>query len=1458
MPLRFKINRYIALAASFFIFSACGGGGGPKSYTVTATAGTGGSISPTTITVTEGSSASVSVSVNEGYEIADVSGCGGALNGNTFTTGPISAPCSVNAAFRLKKYAVSVATSEGGSISPGNVTVDHGATTVFTVTPASGFSLTGVTGCGGTLSGTKYTTGAITGACTVQPTFAANVELSFSINSSLVELGKSASLTWSSKHALACKSSGSWSGERAVSGTLALPTDDAGRFQFTLECTGKGAPASKTLSLIIPYPVFATSYENKNALRFEATQVPNVRSLSLTMDSDEQNNSERAVTFGDFFQEGRIAAFVAVNRFRNVYGVKDINDSPSKSYFLVQNEKGAWIDRTSELLPNSADRDTCVTVSAPITADFNNDRKPDIFVSCEGLSYQLQTGENSGTHPRYSEIYLSNQFLYLSTAGKTYQRIELPFRLRASHASAADIDRDGKVDIALTNISNVPNEYGQVVLLGNGDGTFRRSDVIIPREAVGGRRLDNDLGWFHYVHLIPIDGRLDIMLMANSGAVWMQGTPGGFDVWSAKRVEWPTSAKAGSRYWMSDVIRTGSEFRFVGGAGWPDGYEMVVLKTNFSSRVLPIYPVVLSLRDAWQPVSNQMKLAADGALVGFTAGCQTSPTGVCAARIKSDGLQTLSDLDVLKYVASHADLIESIGTDIAKGRTHYEQTGSREGRAITFDPYAYVASHPDLIGQIGINEAQAIRHYLEIGYKEKRAPNGFDALRYIASHGDLISNFGFDASAATKSYILYGYQEGRRVTFDGLGYIASYGDLINSLKADAVAGIQHYIRFGFAEGRRVTFDALSYIASYADLIGKFGADVVAGAKHFIETGFREGRKATFNALAYLANHVDLRSTFGSNLAAATEHYIKVGFSEKRKTEPFPGSPLTYFDAHHFLLQTTFGPREADIKKLLEFGYAANGYERWIDAEIAKTPSLMLPPLVALVPADTRNMGAAIMQADRVNVWLQNVMTGDDQLRQRVAWALSQIFVVSSSGALEQFPFAMADFYDMLSRNAFGNYRNLLEDVTLHPAMGLYLSMLGNQRAVEGTNLRPDENYAREMMQLFSIGLVELNVDGSIKRDANGQPIPTYNQEIIGGFARVFTGWGWGCPGYVLNSGRVCNQGDWRRFDPWPVANFNQSKRMDLYADFHEPGTKRVLNYPGVALSGATIPANQGGPRDLQNALDNVFNHPNVGPFISKQLIQKMVTSNPSSAYIRRVAEKFNNDGNGVRGNLAAVVKAVLLDREARELSSSQTAGKLKEPLLRVTQLWRAYDAKAPNGKISTSSFCCPPGSSSFNPPTSIVGQGPGQSPSVFNFFSPLYAPPGEIAQAGLVAPELQLANENLHTNMGWLLHTQTHYRTTRQWKMQGDDNFYINIEEEMKVADDVDAVLDMVSLKLLGSPDAMSPALREQTRAQMRRWKIDPLFQGDNRATNHNNVRQNRVSEALYLTVMSPDFAVQR
>ena len=1451
-----KLYKRILISSIFLALVSCGGGGGPKSYTVTVASTSGGTVSPLSTLVTSGLTTSITLSPGEGYEIADAVGCGGSLSGSTFTTGPITAPCSVSVSFRLKKYTVSVAAFTGGTVTPASAIVEHGSTTTFTLTPSTGFSLIEAKGCSGTLKGNVFTTGTVTGACTVEPTFVPDVELALSISRPLARIGSSSTLSWAAKNSTACTSSGSWSGSRAAEGTLVAPTGSAGRFQFTLECTGRGAAAKKTVLLIVPYPVFPTSYENKNSIAFEATQVSSIRALGLRQDADELDSNERSVTFGDFFEEGRVAAFVSTYRSRNVYGVNNLSDSPGKAYFLVQDDQGAWVDRTAEILPNAADRDTCVTTSNAITADFNNDLKPDVFISCEGVQYSSELPRLPASDPKYAERYLVNQLLFLSTSGKAYRRVEVPFQLRGIHASSADLNGDGKIDIALANIDETPNKAGMVALLGNGDGTFRRDDTALPQTGPTGRRID-EIGWIHYTHLIPIDGRLDLVAMSGQAAVWIQGVKNGFDVWTMKRIDMPTSSRSGSRYWATDVVRAGSDFKFVASTCTPNctEYEMVILKTDFESRAFSIYPLVLSTSSAFQAISNQVKLNSDGTLVGYTGWCQRPPAGICKARLQPDGLQTLSDIDTLRYIASYPDLIDSIGTDIAKGRSHYEQTGAREGRKITFDPILYLASHGDLMRAIGFNEEQATRHYITTGYKERRATAAFDSLRYIASHGDVLTTFGFDTYAATRNYILYGYNEGRRTTFDGLAYIASYADLIDSLGTDVVAGLKHFIRYGFAEGRRITFDALAYIASAGARISKFGTDVVAATRYFIEAGYKAGEKITFSALAYLANNADLRSRFNGDLAAATQHFITIGFAEKRPTSAIVNSPLTRLEAHRFLIQTTFGPTEADIQRLLEYGYSPNGYERWIDAEIAKSPSLMLPPLIALVPADKRNMGASQLQTDRVDLWFRKVMTGDDQLRQRVAWALSQIMVVSDSGALLEFPFAIADFNDMLARNSFGSFRKLLEDVTLHPAMGLYLSMLGNQRAVPGTNLRPDENYAREMMQLFSIGLVELNLDGSVRRDANNDPIPTYNQEIIGGFARVFTGWGWGCPGYVVNSGRTCNQNDWRGFDPWPVPNFNSAKPMELYPEFHETGTKRVLSYPGAALTGGMIPANQGGTKDLKDALDNVFNHPNVGPFISKQLIRKLVTSNPSPAYVRRVAEKFNDDGRGMRGNLEVVIKAILLDPEAREVSSSDTAGKVKEPLLRLTQLWRAYDAKSPSGKITTSPFCCPVSGSS---PIHIFGQSPGQSPSVFNFFSPAYAPPGEIAQAGLVAPELQLANENLHTQMGWFFHTQSTYRTNRNSNNQDPNSMFINIDEEMKLADDVDALIDRVADKLLGSPTAMSPALREQTRKQLRRWEIDQTFSNTNRGVHFNNMRQSRVSDAIYLILMSPDFAVQR
>jgi uncharacterized protein (DUF1800 family) len=475
-------------------------------------------------------------------------------------------------------------------------------------------------------------------------------------------------------------------------------------------------------------------------------------------------------------------------------------------------------------------------------------------------------------------------------------------------------------------------------------------------------------------------------------------------------------------------------------------------------------------------------------------------------------------------------------------------------------------------------------------------------------------------------------------------------------------------------------------------------------------------------------------------------------------------------------------------------------------------------------------------------WFANVLRGEDQLRQRVAFALSQIMVVSQIGALSDLPFAHADYHDMLARNAFGNFRTLLEDVTLHPAMGIYLSMLGNRRAVANTNLRPDENYAREMMQLFSIGLVQLNIDGSVKTDATGQPAPTYDQAIIEGFARVFTGWTWACPSTLPTCTFTT-----ARVQLGFAANYNQVKPMQLYADQHEAGTKQLLNYTGAALPGGLVPANQTGAKDLADALDNVFNHPNVGPFIAKQLIQKLVTSNPSRAYVQRVAERFNNDGTGRRGNLEAVVRAILLDAEARNAASGSgaaTAGKLKEPLLRLTQFWRAYGVTSASGKLGVAR------NFSGGTPSAQFGQGQGLSPSVFNFFSPSYAPPGEIADGGFVAPEMQLATEILAASSTNYFYTQAFSRTQAQAANLNADDMYITTTDELAIAGDSEALINRVAERLLGGAGQMSAALKTEAKAQIERTTVP--------ATNQTTALATRTADAIYFVVTSPEYALQR
>ena len=525
-----------------------------------------------------------------------------------------------------------------------------------------------------------------------------------------------------------------------------------------------------------------------------------------------------------------------------------------------------------------------------------------------------------------------------------------------------------------------------------------------------------------------------------------------------------------------------------------------------------------------------------------------------------------------------------------------------------------------------------------------------------------------------------------------------------------------------------------------------------------------------------------------------------GASDPTPIPPAPPPPPTVSkaEAYQLLNQATFGATEDAAAGVIDAGL-----EAWIDNQLLQPTSLQLPYLQSL----PRPQPIGLLNGDRVDVWFRNAIDGNDQLRQRVAFALSEIMVVSQLGALQQAPYALASYYDMLARNAFGNYRDLIEDVTLHPAMGVYLSMLGNQKPNPALNIRPDENYARELMQLFSIGLVELDIDGTPVLDDQGQPIPTYDQAVIEGFAHVYTGWNWA--GFA-------------NFEFARPTEANQAQPMQLYPDFHDTGEKLLLN-------GVVLPAGRSGEQDLADALDNVFNHPNVGPFMAIRLIQRLTTSNPSPGYVQRVAEVFNDNGAGVRGDLRAVVKAILMDPEARPELPTAIDGKLKEPLLRLTQLWRAYDATSASGgyRFPAASF--------------FFGQGPLQAPSVFNFFSPFYAPPGEISDASLVAPELQIATEFQNTFVTNFFFYQAFFQNHLNTGELQPDDVYIDFADEMAIAADPNALIDMVSGKLLGG--VMSDTLRREI------FDIVSAIPETDAAL--------RAAETIFLIVSSPEFAAQ-
>ena len=551
-------------------------------------------------------------------------------------------------------------------------------------------------------------------------------------------------------------------------------------------------------------------------------------------------------------------------------------------------------------------------------------------------------------------------------------------------------------------------------------------------------------------------------------------------------------------------------------------------------------------------------------------------------------------------------------------------------------------------------------------------------------------------------------------------------------------------------------------------------------------------------------------------------------------------PATRSQAARFLAQASFGATDTTVDRLMNVGYAA-----WIDEQLA---------LPASAPHrrhwDARNAeisaatpGSTASQDQVFESYWKQAITGDDQLRQRVAYALSQIFVISmADDTVGNNPRAVAAWLDMLGDQGLGNYRSLLETVSRHPMMGVYLSHLRNQKADTRTGRVPDENYAREVIQLFSIGLVELNDDGSARTNGGsgaGSAIETYTPADISGIARVFTGWSWACPDWPDNS---CFSQGTANGNSDPDRSF---KAMLGYAQYHSTEVKTFLGTTIAAQAQADPTAS------LNTALDTLANHANVGPFIGRQLIQRLVTSNPSPAYIRAVSLAFANNGRGVRGDIKAVVKAVLMHPEARQLSDN--SGKLREPVLKLAAYLRAFPHTSDTGHWRVGNT---------DSPAFSLGQTPLRSPSVFNFYRPGYVAPGTAAAAaGLVAPELQIAHET--SVAAWVNYMRDNVASgvgatngTVGGVVLNRRDLRPDFTAELALAGDSAALVERVAERLTwGQAGA---ALKTEISTAVATITVPVLNAAGNNQAAIDSARRNRVNAAVLLVLAAPEFQVQK
>jgi uncharacterized protein (DUF1800 family) len=485
--------------------------------------------------------------------------------------------------------------------------------------------------------------------------------------------------------------------------------------------------------------------------------------------------------------------------------------------------------------------------------------------------------------------------------------------------------------------------------------------------------------------------------------------------------------------------------------------------------------------------------------------------------------------------------------------------------------------------------------------------------------------------------------------------------------------------------------------------------------------------------------------------------------------PAPPAPSTINLSHgRFLEQAAFGPTPTDLANVAQLGF-----DGWINSQYAMAET-NIP-----VPSD---MGVALADYQ----W--RLAQAPDQLRQKVAYELGQIIVISANKNI--YPPELVPYLQILSRNAFGNYRGLLKEITTSPQMGKYLDLANSNKA--GMSGGANENYAREVMQLFSIGLWQLNPDGSQKLDVNGNPIPTYNQTTVQQVAKALTGWT-----YPTAAGATPQTNNWENF----------TGPMEVREGNHDTSAKSFL--------GCNLPAGQTVMQDTDATLDCLFNNPNVGPFLATRLIRSMVTSNPTPGYIQRVAAAFDNNGAGVRGDMKAVIKAILLDAEARQDAATINQGRLTEPLYFITRFVRGM-----GGQISATN--------SYAYVYDAMGQRPLTAPSVFSFFSPMYRIP---KGGGLFGPEFQIYTPTesvLRANMAYGILTG-----------QFGSDATVDLTPFKAVAGDISALLDLVNSRMLYG----------RMPAQMRQ----SLFTAMSAAYDNNQ----RVMMAVYLTALSGQYAVQ-